>query len=73
MGRDRSNVSRSLAALREKGIVGRHPRLLDGGGHVYCYTAEPLPDVKARMHAELDAWTESVHERIDDFADPESR
>lgn len=71
MDRDRSNVNRSLAALREKGIVSRHRRLLDNGGHVYCYTAEPLPEVKARMHDELDAWTESVHDRIDNFADVE--
>lgn len=73
LDRDRSNVNRSLAALREKGIVGRHRRLLDGGGHLYCYTAEPLPEVKERMHEELDAWTASVHERIDDFAEPEHR
>lgn len=67
LDRDRTSVNRTLAALREKGVVTRHRRLLDGGGHFYCYTAEPLPEVKRRMHDELDAWTESVHERIDDF------
>lgn len=39
--RDRSNVNRSLSTLREKGLASRERRLLDGGGHVYQYTANP--------------------------------
>jgi predicted transcriptional regulator len=69
MDRDRSNVTRNLARLREKGVVSRHRRLLEGGGHVYCYTAEPLDEVQARMHHDLDAWTESVHGRIEEFGE----
>lgn len=72
MSRDRSNVSRSLSALREKGLVERRRELLDGGGQVYCYEALPLPDVKGRMHDELDAWADHVHGRIDGFGDPRS-
>lgn len=65
--RDRTNVSRSLSTLREKGLVERHRELIDGGGHVYCYTAEPLPDLKERMHEELDSWAATVHGRIEGF------
>jgi len=71
LDRDRSNVSRSLATLRDKELVERRRKLLDGGGHVYCYVAEPLPAVRERLHDELDAWTGFVHDRIDDFGGPE--
>lgn len=67
LGRDRTNVNRSLSALRAKELVERRRELLDDGGHVYCYVAEPLPAVKERLHAELDAWTAAVHDRIDGF------
>lgn len=70
LDRDRSNVSRSLATLRDKELVERHRKLLDGGGHVYCYVAEPLPTVRERLHEELDAWAEFVHNRIDEFGGP---
>jgi len=65
--RDRSNVNRSLSTLREKGLASRERRLLDGGGHVYQYTATPLDDAKNLMHRTLDEWTAYVHDRIDDF------
>lgn len=65
--RDRSNVNRSLSTLREKGLAERGRRLLDGGGHVYQYTATPLPEAKELMHETLDEWTTSVHSRIDEF------
>lgn len=71
LDRDRSNVSRSLTTLRDKELVERKRKLLDGGGHVYCYVAEPLPTVRERLHEELDAWTAFVHDRIDDFGGPE--
>ena len=67
--RDRSNVNRSLSTLREKGLAERGRRLLDGGGHVYQYTATPLPEAKELMHDTLDEWTAYVHSRIDDFDD----
>lgn len=67
LGRDRTNVSRSLSTLREKELVERRREVLDGGGEVYCYVAEPLPAVKERLYTELDAWTTTVHERIDGF------
>ena len=67
--RDRSNVNRSLSTLREKGLAERGRRLLDGGGHIYQYTATPLPEAKELMHDTLDEWTAYVHSRIDDFDD----
>lgn len=65
--RDRSNVNRSLSTLREKGLAERERRLLDGGGHVYQYTATPLADARELMHKTLDQWAEAVHESIDEF------
>lgn len=67
LDRDRSNVNRSLSTLMEKGLVERDRRLLDSGGYVYQYTAVPLPEVKRMLHEALDDWTETVHERIDEF------
>jgi predicted transcriptional regulator len=67
LGRDRSNVARSLQRLRKKGVAERRREIMDGGGELYCYEAAPLPEVKARMHEELDAWAEYVHDRIEGF------
>jgi len=71
LDRDRSNVNRSLSTLREKGLAERERRLLDDGGHVYQYTATPLPEARELMHETLDEWTAYVHDRIDEFG-PES-
>jgi predicted transcriptional regulator len=67
--RDRSNVNRSLSTLREKGLAGRERRLLDGGGHVYQYSATPLAEARELMHRTLDEWAAYVHDRIDEFGD----
>ncbi len=67
LDRDRSNVNRSLSTLREKDLASRERRLLDGGGHVYQYSATPLSEARELMHDSLDAWCEYVHSRIDDF------
>ena len=67
LDRDRSNVNRSLSTLREKGLARRERRLLDGGGHVYQYTATPLEEARELMHDALDQWTAMVHDRIDEF------
>ena len=69
LDRDRSNVNRSLSTLREKGLADRQRRLLDGGGHVYQYTATPLPQAKELMHATLEEWADYVHGRIDEYGD----
>jgi predicted transcriptional regulator len=69
LGRDRSNVNRSLGVLRERGLAERRRVLLEEGGHVYRYTATPLPAARKRMHATLTTWTEAAHERIDEFGD----
>jgi len=69
LDRDRSNVNRSLSTLREKGLAERERRLLDGGGHVYQYSATPLPEAKDLMHETLDAWADYVHDRIDEFGE----
>lgn len=67
LGRDRSTVNRSLSTLHDRGLVRRDRRLLDGGGYVYQYTAVALEDAKEMLHEALDAWTEQVHEIIDEF------
>ena len=69
LDRDRSNVNRSLSTLQEKGLAERERRLLDGGGHVYQYSATPLPEARDLMHDTLDAWAEYVHSRIDEFGE----
>lgn len=69
LDRDRSNVTRSLSALREKDLVERRRELLDGGGHIYQYEARPLDEVQALMHDELDAWTAFVHDTVESFGD----
>jgi len=69
LDRDRSNVNRSLSALREKGLADRRRRLLDGGGHVYQYAATDLPEARELMHDTLDEWCAYVHDRIDDFGE----
>ena len=69
LDRDRSNVNRSLSTLREKGLATRERRLLDGGGHIYQYVPTPLSEARELMHDTLDAWTEYVHDRIDEFGE----
>jgi len=69
LDRDRSNVNRSLSTLREKGLASRQRRLLDGGGHVYQYSATPLPEARERMHEALEAWADYVHGRIEEFGE----
>jgi len=69
LDRDRSNVNRSLSTLREKELAERQRRLLDGGGHVYQYSATPLPEARVLMHDTLDEWAAYVHERIDEFGE----
>lgn len=73
LGRDRSNVNRSLRTLRERGLAERRRVLLEDGGHVYRYTASPLSEARDRMHATLTEWAEVAHERIEEFgADAET-
>lgn len=67
LDRDRSNVNRSLSQLLELDLARRERRLLDPGGHVYQYTASPLPETKERLHEALDEWVAHVHERIENF------
>lgn len=67
LGRDRSNVNRSLATLLDKGLATRERRLLDPGGYVYQYTATPLPEAKELLHESLDEWVKRVHEVIAEF------
>ena len=59
--RDRSNVNRSLSRLCDLDLAYRERRLLDSGGYVYQYGADPLPEPKERLHEVLDRWTDRVH------------
>lgn len=67
LGRDRSNVNRSLRTLRERGLADRRRVLLEEGGHVYRYSPTPLPVVRERMHEALTEWTDGARDCIDDF------
>jgi predicted transcriptional regulator len=67
LDRTRSNAQRPLSTLQENGLAERERRPMDGGGHLYQYTATPLPEVKAMLHESLDAWTDTSHEAIDKF------
>ncbi|MCH7660916.1 MAG: MarR family transcriptional regulator [Euryarchaeota archaeon] len=71
LNRDRSNINRSLATLKEKGLIERERRLLDSGGYVYQYTALSLPETKDRMHTAVRTWSEHVHDRIEEFGSGE--
>ncbi|MFT4890764.1 MAG: putative transcriptional regulator [Halobacteriales archaeon] len=69
LDRDRSNVNRSLTTLLDHGLAERERRLLDSGGYVYQYKPTPLPEAKEMLHTALDAWSDMVHETIDDFGE----
>lgn len=69
LDRDRSNVNRSLSTLREAGLATRRRRLLDGGGHVFEYTATPPAAARELLHEAFDAWVAGVRDRIDEFGD----
>jgi len=65
--RDRSTVNRSLATLREQGLVRRERRLLDTGGYVYQYIPEELETVRTQLHDTLEEWCATMHAEIDAF------
>jgi len=67
LDRDRSNVNRYLNRLSEKGLVTRRRRILQSGGHVYQYEARPPEQVRARLLAALQEWTDGAHDRVDDL------
>lgn len=56
LGRDRSNVNRSLNRLRETGLVSRDRRLLDEGGHVYQYYAAPTEASEDLVAGAIERW-----------------
>jgi predicted transcriptional regulator len=62
LGRDRSNVNRSLNRLREAGLVTRNRRLLDAGGHVYQYSVVgAADDVVGRA---IDRWRSAALDAV---------
>lgn len=63
---DSSNVNRKLDTLREKGLVTRYRKLLDGGGYAYHYEPASLEETRDVMHRTLDEWTAFMHEQIED-------
>ncbi|MFB6177150.1 MAG: MarR family transcriptional regulator [Halobaculum sp.] len=62
VGRDRSNVSRSIARLRELGLVTRRRRIISSGGYFYEHYARSGEDVERVL-------TEAVHRWADEAAD----
>lgn len=58
IGYDRSVVSRHLNHLSELGIIEKHRRLLERGGHTYVYTPVPPETVRERLRAAFYAWVQ---------------
>lgn len=67
LDRDRSNVSRSLSTLVQKGLVERDRKILDGGGYVYQYFPLRPHEAKRTMHRAVEEWASRAHDRIDAF------
>lgn len=64
LDRDRSNVSRSLGRLLEASFVTRCRRVLEQGGQVYQYTAEPPEEVLRAVEEGLDRWVHTGYSQL---------
>ena len=56
LDRDRSNVNRSLAALREIGLVQRYRRILEPGGYFYEYRAVDADVLQSVAETAIELW-----------------
>ena len=66
LGRDRSNVNRSLTKLESAGLVTRHRRILDSGGYYYANYAAPGDVVEEVVSAALDRWLSDARSTVED-------
>jgi predicted transcriptional regulator len=67
LNRNRSNVSRYLKSLYQKGLVTRRRRILQSGGHVYEYSVRSPEQVRQLLHAELSKWTRTADKRVNEL------
>lgn len=73
LDRCRSNVSRYLNRLFQKGLVTRRRRILQSGGHVYQYSARSPEEVRRLLRAGLEQWSGAANDHIETLvADAES-
>jgi len=58
LDRDRSNVNRSLSALREVGMIQRYRRILESGGYFYEYRAVGADALGSIIERGIELWAE---------------
>jgi predicted transcriptional regulator len=61
---DRSVVSRHLNHLAALGVVEKHRRLIEQGGHVYIYQPVAAEAVRERLTAAFATWVRGATEQI---------
>ena len=66
LDRDRSNVNRSLAALREMGLVQRYRRILEPGGYFYEYQAVDADVLRSIAETAIELWAERAVAAMDE-------
>ncbi len=68
LGKDRSTVQRYLSKLRAAGLVEREGRVEDGKrGRFYVYSIPDKDEMKQRVRARLDDWTDRRLAALDDL------
>lgn len=65
LGKDRSNINRSLTVLRQTGLVDRRRRILEAGGFFYEYFAAPEDTCIQVTKQALERWQQAAQERLE--------
>ena len=65
--RDRSNVTRSLAVLREVGLVTRRRRIIEEGGFFYEHYAESAEAAEQILTDAVEQWARDAVDRVSEF------
>jgi predicted transcriptional regulator len=66
VGRDRSNVNRSITQLEELGLVVRKRRVMEAGGFFYEHHPEPAETVERRLVDAVESWADDAVTAIGD-------
>ncbi|MFB6242680.1 MAG: winged helix-turn-helix transcriptional regulator [Halobaculum sp.] len=72
VGRDRSNVNRSISLLEEIGLVTRRRRIMEAGGFFYEHYAESSEDIEALLTEAVEEWAERAVRTVADHDWPET-